>query len=145
MQILPRILEIQSVEPYQITCVWNTGEIRTNDLTAYAHGPNPRLQRLADVAQRLKGYKSIQTLTVLGYTDRLGGDDYNDKLSEARARTVQTYLESLGVKSALVVAQGKGKRDPVSKDCSATASREQQITCLQPDRRVTIEVTGVAR
>ena len=103
------------------------------------------LQRLADVAQRLTAYKSIQTLTVFGYTDRLGADDYNDKLSEARAKTVQTYLESLGVKSASAVAQGKGKRDPVSKDCSATASREQQIVCLQPDRRVTIEVTGVAR
>lgn len=103
------------------------------------------LQRLADVAQRLKAYKSIQTLTVLGYTDRLGADDYNDKLSEARAKTVQAYLESLGVKSALSVAQGKGKRDPVSKDCSSSISREQQIVCLQPDRRVTIEVTGVAR
>jgi OmpA-OmpF porin, OOP family len=103
------------------------------------------LQRLADVAQRLKAYKSIQTLTVFGYTDRLGADDYNDKLSEARAKTVQAYLESLGVKSVSAVAQGKGKRDPVSKDCSATASREQQIVCLQPDRRVTIEVTGVAR
>ena len=102
-------------------------------------------QRLADVAQRLKVYKSIQTLTVLGYTDRLGSDEYNDKLSEARAKTVQAYLESLGVKSATVVAQGKGKRDAVSKDCSTTASREQQIICLQPDRRVTIEVTGVAR
>ncbi len=103
------------------------------------------LQRLADVAQRLKAYKSIQTLTVFGYTDRLGADDYNDKLSEARAKTVQAYLESLGVKSAASVAQGKGKRDPVSKDCSTSASREQQIVCLQPDRRVTIEVTGVAR
>ena len=103
------------------------------------------LQRLADVAQRLKAYKSIQTLTVFGFTDRLGSDDYNDKLSEARAKTVQSYLESLGVKSASAVSQGKGKRDPVTRDCIATASREQQIVCLQPDRRVTIEVTGVAR
>ena len=103
------------------------------------------LQRLVDVAQRLKAYKSIQTLMVLGYTDRLGSDDYNDKLSEARAKTVQVYLESLGVKSVSAVAQGKGKRDPVSRDCSSTASREQQIVCLQPDRRVTIEVTGVAK
>lgn len=102
-------------------------------------------QRLAEVAQRLKAYKSIQTMTVLGYTDRLGSDDYNDKLSEARAKTVQAFLESLGVKSATAVAQGKGKRDPVSKDCSTSASREQQIVCLQPDRRVTIEVTGVAK
>ena len=103
------------------------------------------LQRLNDVAQRLKAYKSIQTLTVIGYTDRLGADEYNDKLSEARAKTVQAYLESLGVKSASSVAQGKGKRESVSKECSATASREQQIICLQPDRRVTIEVAGVAK
>ena len=103
------------------------------------------LQRLADVAQRLKTYKSIQTLNVFGYTDRLGTDDYNDKLSEARAKTVQAYLESLGVKSAASVAQGKGKRDSVSKDCTTAASREQQIVCLQPDRRVTIEVTGISR
>ncbi len=103
------------------------------------------MQRLNDVAQRLKAYKSIQTLTVFGYTDRLGADEYNDKLSEARAKTVQAYLESLGVKSATAVAQGKGKRDAVSKDCSATLSREQLIQCLQPDRRVTIEVTGTAK
>jgi len=57
---------------------------------------------------------------------------------------LRAYLQSLGVKSATAVAQGKGKRDPVSKDCSATASRSQQIVCLQSDRRVTIEVTGVA-
>ncbi len=103
------------------------------------------LQRLADVAQRLKTYKSIQTLTVMGYTDRLGSDEYNDKLSDARAKTVQIHLESLGVKSVSSVAQGKGKRDPVSKNCSTSASREQQIQCLQPDRRVTIEVTGLAK
>ena len=103
------------------------------------------LQRLADVAQRLKAYKSIQSLTVFGYTDRLGSDDYNDKLSEARAKTVQAYLESLGVKSASSLAQGKGKRDAVSKGCSASLGHEQLIQCLQPDRRVTIEVTGTAK
>lgn len=103
------------------------------------------LQRLADVAQRLKAYKSIQTLTVFGHTDRLGADDYNDKLSEARAKTVQAYLESLGVKSSVATAQGKGKREPVSNNCDVAASRERQIICLQPNRRVTIEVNGVAR
>ena len=103
------------------------------------------LQRLADVAQRLKAYKSIQTLTVLGYTDRLGTDEYNDKLSEARAKTVQAHLQSLGVRAAASLAQGKGKRDPVSGDCAAGLSRDRQIECLQADRRVTIEASGVVR
>lgn len=103
------------------------------------------LQRLADVARRLKAYKSIQTLTVVGHTDRLGSDEYNDRLSDARAKTVQAHLASLGVKSVSSNAEGKGKRDPASQGCSSSASRAQQIACLQPDRRVTIEVTGLAR
>ena len=102
-------------------------------------------QRLADMARHLKAYKSIQTLTVQGHTDRFGTDDYNDKLSQARAATVLTFLQSLGVKSATSKAEGKGKREPVSQSCNAKAPKAQQIICLQPDRRVTIEVTGVAK
>ena len=102
-------------------------------------------QRLADMARRLKDYQSIQAMTVIGYTDRLGSDDYNDKLSAARAQSVQDYLQSLGVKSASSVAQGKGKLDPASRDCSVNDSRKKQIICLQPDRRVTIEVTVAAK
>lgn len=103
------------------------------------------LQRLADVAKRLKAYQSIQTLSVVGFTDRLGSDEYNNKLSLARAKTVQAYLESLGVKSIAYTAAGKGKLEPVSQGCSAKASHAALIQCLQPDRRVTIEVTGMAR
>ena len=103
------------------------------------------LQRLRDVAQRLKAYKSIQTLTVTGYTDRLGTEAYNDQLSGARAKTVQAYLESLGVKSASAVAQGKGKHDALSTDCGISLGRALLIQCLQTDRRVTIEITGIAK
>ena len=100
-------------------------------------------QRLNDVLERLKAYKSIQTMTVLGYTDRLGSNDHNDKLSEARTKTVQGYLESVRVKSAASIAKGKGKRDSLAKDCSVDPGRERLIQCLQPDRSVTIEVTAL--
>lgn len=103
------------------------------------------LQRLADVAARLKGYKSIDSVVIVGHTDRLGGDEYNDKLSADRATTVKTHLESLGLKAASVRASGAGKRQPVTTNCSDKLAREQLIACLQPDRRVTIEVTGLAR
>ena len=102
-------------------------------------------QRLADVAKRLKSYQSIQSLSIIGFTDRLGSDAYNTELSLARAKTVQAYLESLGVKAGASTAQGKGKLDPVSPACSSKASRAELIQCLQPDRRVTIEVTGLVR
>ena len=58
---------------------------------------------------------------------------------------MRAYLESLGVMFASLETKGKGKCDPVRKDCSNTASREQQIVCLQADRRVMIEVTGISR
>lgn len=103
------------------------------------------LQRLGAVADRLKAYKTIQTLTIVGHTDRLGGDDYNDKLSKSRADTVKAYLDSLGVKAEKFDARGAGEREPVTKDCRDTQSRASLIQCLQPDRRVTIEVTGVAK
>lgn len=102
-------------------------------------------QRLADVAKRLKSYQSIQKVNVVGFTDRSGSDAYNNSLSLARAKTVQSYLESLGVKSNAFDAVGKGKLEPVSPVCSSKTSRATLIQCLQPDRRVTIEVTGVVR
>jgi outer membrane protein OmpA-like peptidoglycan-associated protein len=103
------------------------------------------VERLSVVVNRLKSYQSIQTVSVIGHTDRLGSDEYNDTLSASRAATVKEYMESLGIKAASVTARGVGKRDPVTKDCSARLSREQLIQCLQPDRRVTIEVTGVVK
>jgi OmpA-OmpF porin, OOP family len=102
-------------------------------------------ERLAAVANRLKSYQSIATLSIAGHTDRLGSDTYNDPLSARRAATVLEYLGSLGVKAAKSDAVGKGEREPVTTQCSAKAPRAQQIICLQPDRRVTIEVTGVVK
>ena len=103
------------------------------------------VERLNTVASRLKTYQSIQTVTIVGHTDRLGTDEYNDPLSNSRAATVRAYLESLGVKAQKLESVGKGKREPVSKDCSDKLGRAQLIQCLQSDRRVTIEVTGTVR
>jgi OmpA-OmpF porin, OOP family len=102
-------------------------------------------ERLAAVANRLKSYQSIQTLSIVGHTDRLGTDSYNDPLSASRAATVRAYLESLGVKAAQTTASGVGERQPVTTNCSDRSPRAKLIDCLQPDRRVTIEVTGVVK
>jgi OmpA-OmpF porin, OOP family len=102
-------------------------------------------ERLDAVASRLKSYQSIATLSIAGHTDRLGSEGYNLPLSERRAATVLEYLNGLGVKAAKSEAIGKGEREPVSKQCSDKLPRAQLIACLQPDRRVTIEVTGVVK
>lgn len=104
-------------------------------------------ERLAEVAQRLKGYQSIQSLNIVGHTDRLGSSAYNDALSAKRAQTVKAALESLGVKASKIDTQGAGKRSPVTPlgVCAKVKPRKQLIDCLQGDRRVTIEVTGIVK
>jgi OmpA-OmpF porin, OOP family len=102
-------------------------------------------ERLAAVAERLKAYQSIDALTISGHTDRLGSEGYNDPLSARRAATTLAYLESLGVKASKAQAVGKGEREPVTTQCSDKLPKAQLIVCLQPDRRVTIEVTGVVK
>ncbi|MBC7484457.1 MAG: OmpA family protein [Rhizobacter sp.] len=86
-----------------------------------------------------------EAITVEGHTDRLGSDAYNKKLSSRRAESVKAYLVSSGgVDAQKVSAIGKGESTPVTKpgDCKGTKPTTKLISCLQPDRRVDVEVTG---
>lgn len=99
-------------------------------------------ERIRALAQSLQAYRSIARVRIVGHTDRIGSDAFNDRLSLARAVTVKDKLESLGVKAAVFEVQGVGKREPVTTDCNAQLARAALIACLQPDRRVIVEVTG---
>lgn len=85
-------------------------------------------------------------IQVTGHTDRIGSDAYNMRLSTQRAETVRDYLvDSAGIPASKMVGRGMGESDPVTKpgECSEARTREN-IACLQPDRRVEVEVTGTA-
>ncbi|WP_213991917.1 porin OmpA [Sodalis sp. dw_96] len=83
------------------------------------------------------------SVVVLGYTDRIGSEQYNLKLSQARAQSVVTYLISKGIPSDKISARGMGKSNPVTGNtCDNVKGRAALITCLAPDRRVEIEVKG---
>lgn len=82
---------------------------------------------------------------LVGHTDRLGSDDYNMTLSQRRAETVRRYLIERGVNAATLTAAGAGKLQPLSDvQCSNTLPRLQLIECLQPNRRVEVNVTVYA-
>jgi OOP family OmpA-OmpF porin len=86
-----------------------------------------------------------ERVSVEGHTDRIGTPAYNQKLSEQRAQVVKSYLVSSGrLDAGKVVAEGKGEMVPVTKpeDCKGNAPSAKLIACLQPDRRVDIEVVG---
>jgi outer membrane protein OmpA-like peptidoglycan-associated protein len=98
-------------------------------------------QRVAKLAADLRG-QSFERIVVTGHTDRLGSATYNDALSLARAQTVRQLLVQSGVDAARVRAEGKGERQPLA-HCAGTARTPELIACLQPDRRVEIEVVGL--
>jgi OOP family OmpA-OmpF porin len=87
----------------------------------------------------------FDVINVEGHTDRLGSTDYNQALSQRRADAVKAYLvNSAGMDAAKVNAVGKSESSPVTKpeDCKGTHASKALIECLQPDRRVDIEVLG---
>jgi len=95
-------------------------------------------------AKELKGVR-FDVITVEGNTDRLGSTAYNQKLSVHRAEAVKAYLvTSGGVEAAKITAIGKSESDPATKpgDCVGTKPSPKLIACLQPDRRVDVEVVG---
>ena len=97
-----------------------------------------------EIIARLKEFATIQFVNVNGHTDRLGSPQYNQKLSERRAESIKAYLISKGTPAAKIETYGFGKTMPV-KSCPDQKDRKALIACLQPNRRVEIEVKGLPK
>jgi len=86
---------------------------------------------------------------VVGYTDRIGSEKYNQALSERRAEAVRAYLVAQAPNAAdMIKAEGRGEANPVTGDtCNnikdSKKTRAKLVECLAPDRRVEVEVNGV--
>jgi len=104
------------------------------DFNKYTLKPEAR-EKLAKVSGILLAYPNLK-LQVEGYTDNIGTDDYNQKLSEERAGSVRDYLVSQSVADSNVTAAGYGKTHPVA-DNSTNSGRAQ-------NRRVELVVSGAA-
>ena len=103
-------------------------------------------RKLDELAGELHGAK-LDRLVADGYTDRIGSDSYNRKLSARRAQAVKDYLVRQGIDSRRVQAEGNGESDPVTGDAcrgfgGASRGNAKLVACLQPDRRVEVEVRG---
>jgi len=99
------------------------------------------MKKIDDIASRLTG-ANVQQINAIGYADRIGNDQYNQKLSEKRAAAVKDYLAQKGIESNKVRSEGRGENDPVTGDQCKGMKGSKLIACLQPDRRVDIEVRG---
>ena len=103
---------------------------------------------LADLRKATKARSAVRfgAVVVTGHTDRIGGLQYNMKLSERRAVVVKDYLVSTGVDQKVIFWEGKAFKQPipVTKFCDNKMKRKQLIECLAPNRRVTLEIVGTA-
>jgi OOP family OmpA-OmpF porin len=100
-------------------------------------------EKLDDLASKI-GNLNLEVVVATGYTDRIGSDKYNDRLSLRRAQAVKAYLVSKGIEANRIYTEGKGKRNPVTTGCNQK-NHKQLIACLAPDRRVEVEVVGTSR
>ena len=101
-------------------------------------------QALDKFAVDLRGTR-YDVITVTGYTDRIGSRAYNMALSARRADAVKTYLvDPAGIPAGKITTRGEGESGPVTKpgDCKGKKANKALINCLQPDRRVEVEVAG---
>ncbi|XZG71547.1 OmpA family protein [Chitinibacteraceae bacterium HSL-7] len=80
---------------------------------------------------------------VVGHTDRIGSEKYNQELGQRRAQAVVDYLVSKGAPADKLSAESRGESAPVTGNtCDGIKKRAQLVECLAPDRRVEIQVTG---
>ncbi|WP_275288515.1 OmpA family protein [Halomonas elongata] len=101
-------------------------------------------RQVADLAGRIRDDFVDSEVMVVGHTDRLGSDAYNQALSERRAATVRSALVSQGIAPMTIQSRGVGERQPVRR-CEGNRSTPGLKECLRPNRRVDIEVSGEQR
>jgi outer membrane protein OmpA-like peptidoglycan-associated protein len=102
------------------------------DTAKYSLWP-PAREEVAKVAGIVSGHPGLR-LDVEGHTDSIGGDDYNQRLSEQRGATVRDYLTQQGMPVSSVTAKGLGKTQPIASN--DTAQGRQQ------NRRVELVISG---
>jgi len=102
------------------------------DTAKYSLRPLAR-EKLAKVAGIVSGHPGLR-LDVEGHTDNVGGDDYNQKLSEQRGDSVRDYLTHEGMQASSVTSRGFGKTQPVASNDTAAGRQE--------NRRVELVISG---
>lgn len=88
-------------------------------------------QNIRELSETLKKYEDTNIL-IEGHTDDTGADEYNQTLSERRAKSVSDYLTTLGVDNSRVTTTGYGEQQPIA-DNTTAQGREQ-------NRRVEIAI-----
>lgn len=75
---------------------------------------------LSRLAAKMREANNISAITVVGHTDSIGTEAYNQALSERRAATVKNFLAGQGISSSLILARGEGESNPIAPNTTPT-------------------------
>ena len=123
-----------------LPAVLNMDEKGQFDFDSYALSDGVKSQ-LDEIAARL-AEAPYDRLHIVGFTDRIGSEEYNRKLSEKRAWSVAGYLMDKGVPPYKLKVEGRGETASLLSEAECKGlKREALIDCLQRDRRVEVVAT----
>lgn len=111
-----------------------------SDIASVGDQGRNQLDRLV---RRLHRIRDVRAVHLVGYTDRIGGDAYNDALSRRRADAVREYLVAHGVPPEVITTDGRGAADPLVTCPDLSGSRLH--ACLAPNRRVVVSIVAMRR
>ncbi len=123
-------------------------EIALEDRTVYFNFNDSTLTeaaraKLDSLLGILKSDKEIQSVSIVGYADRIGSHSYNQALSRKRALSVKDYLASNGYSNASVTKTRWVGKTKSNTSCSGKLGHNDLVACLSPDRKVEVEVNYI--
>lgn len=86
---------------------------------------------LDDVARILTEDQNLK-LSIEGHTDNVGKDDYNQRLSEARAGSVKAYFIKKGISESRLTSQGFGETQPIADNKTAAGRSKNRRVVMKP-------------
>jgi len=133
---------VAAPKPCDAAVILQNEEVFPFMLASLTQAAKARLDR--DVIGRLATCSRIDAVVIEGHTDRMGSQQYNQKLSERRAESVKAYLVSKGTDGDKIQTLGMGKTVP-AKFCPDIKGRSELIACLAPNRRAIVSIKGPGR
>jgi OOP family OmpA-OmpF porin len=89
-------------------------------------------------------FSRVETVRIIGHADPIGDARANDALSTARAKTIRDVISARSSNTIRITSEGRGERELAVTQCTDQPT-PANIACNQPNRRVSIEVTGIKR
>lgn len=145
--ICPKIVYQQAQAPQPVVKKYT---LAASALFAYGKADSQNLlpqgqREIAVIAAEIKkNAVHIGQIAVIGYTDPVGSEEYNQRLSLQRAQTVRHLLIQQGVTNSNILAEGRGEHELVVSDCDARFANNKTARdeCNLPNRRVEVVTYG---